>query len=78
MAERPPVNRQRIYAGWLCSAMAFALVVALGVGWLDPIGAGAAGITSFVTLLAALLPILAGPIILFGLGLWLLKGPRRP
>ena len=78
MADRPPVNRQRIYAGWLCIAMAFALVVALGVGWLDPIGAGAAGINSFVTLLAALLPILAGPIILFVLGLWLLKGPRRP
>ena len=77
MADRPPVNRQRIFAGWLCIALAFALVVALGVGWLDPIGAGAAGITSFVTLLAALLPVLAGPVILFALGLWLIKGPRR-
>ena len=77
MADRPLVNRQRISAGWLCIALAFALVVALGVGWLDPLGAGAAGISSFVTLLAALLPILAAPVILFVLGLWLLKAPRR-
>lgn len=77
MADRSSVNRQRIYAGWLCIALAFALVVALGVGWLDPIGAGAAGITSFVTLLAALLPVLAAPVILFALGLWLIKGHRR-
>lgn len=77
MAEQPPLHRQRVYAGWLCIALAFALVVALGVGWLDPIGAGAAGINSLVTLLAALLPVLAGPVILFALGLWLLKAPRR-
>ncbi|HEU4813739.1 MAG TPA: hypothetical protein VFS99_05875 [Xanthomonadaceae bacterium] len=77
MAERPPINRQRIYAGWLCIALAFALVVSLGVGWLDPIGAGAAGINSLVTLLAALLPVLAGPVILFALGLRLLKAPRQ-
>ena len=76
MADRPTVNRKRIYAGWLCIALAFALVVSLGVGWIDPIGAGA-GITSLVTLVAALLPVLAGPILLFVLGLWLLKGPRR-
>ena len=77
MADRPPVDRRRIYAGWLCIALAFARVVALGVGWLDPIGAGAAGINSLLTLVAALLPILAGPVILFALGLWLLKAPRR-
>jgi hypothetical protein len=77
MVERPPIDRRRIYAGWLCIALAFALVVALGVGWLDPIGAGAAGINSLVTLVAALLPVLAGPVILFALGLWLLKAPRR-
>ena len=77
MADPRPIDRRRIYAGWLCIALAFALVVALGVGWLDPIGAGAAGINSLLTLVAALLPILAGPVILFALGLWLLKAPRR-
>ena len=77
MVDRPPLDRRRVYAGWLCIALAFALVVALAVGWLDPVGAGVAGIDSLVVLLAALLPVLAGPVILFGLGLWLLKAPRR-
>ena len=71
------VNPQRIYAGWLCIAVAFALVVALGVGWLDPIGDDAAGIDSLAALASALLPVLAAPTILFALGLWLLKGARR-
>ena len=75
--HRRDFNQQRILAGWVCIAIAFALVVALGVGWLDPIGEGAAGIGSLAALASALLPVLAGPVILFALGLWLIKGPRR-
>ena len=81
MVDRHPraPNRQRIYAGWLCIAVAFALVVALGTGWIDPFGdAGLAGIESLAALGAVLLTVLAGPVVLFAVGLWLLKGPRRP
>jgi len=80
MAEQGPagVNRQRIYAGWLCVAIAFALVVLLGLGWIDPFGEqGLADIDSIAGLFAVMLPVLAGPVVLFAVGLWLLKGPRR-
>ena len=76
---RPPVNRQRIYAGWLCIAIAFALVVLLGIGVIDPFdAAGLTGVDSLGALAALLAPVLAGPVVLFVVGLVLLKGPRRP
>ena len=78
MVETGGVNRARIYVGWLCVAVAFALVVLLGLGVVDPFAdAGLAGIDSLGALAAALAPVLAGPVVLFGLGLWLLRGPRR-
>lgn len=80
MVDRHPraPNRQRIYAGWLCVAAAFALVVALGAGWIAPFDeSGLSGVDSVAGLGAMLLPVLAGPVVLFAVGLWLLKGPGR-
>ena len=77
------VDRKRIYAGWLCVALGFALIVLLGLGVVDPIGmspqAGGAGrgAVSIGALLAGLLPSVGLAAGVFAIGLWLLKGPRR-
>lgn len=76
--NRPRINRQRIYAGWLCLAIAFALVVALGLGVIDPVGMSTTtGAISLSAILIGLLPSVLLAVVIFGIGLWLLKGGRK-
>lgn len=72
------MNEGRRIAGWLCVALAFAAVVLLGYGVIDPIGVSATQApASLAAMLFALLPTVLGALALFVLGLWLLKGAKR-
>lgn len=62
----------RLIAGWLCIAIGFALVVLLGLGVFDPIGASAAQATSLAPVLIALLPSVSFGIAIFAVGVWLI------
>jgi hypothetical protein len=63
-------------AGYACVLFAFALIVLLGTGLVaPPVDATATGLGA---LLFGLLPSVFGALALFLLGLWLLKGGRRP
>lgn len=67
----------RKLAGYFCVALGFALILLLGYGVIDPIGASAAGATSLGALLIGLVPSVLLALGAFALGLWLLKGSRR-
>jgi len=64
----------RKLAGFLCVALGFALILALGYGAIDPIGASFAQATSMGAVLAALMPSVLMALGLFLAGLWLLQG----
>ena len=66
----------RKLAGFFCVALGFALIVLLGYGVIDPIGASLAAATSMGAVLAALMPSVLMALGLFAIGLWLLKAPR--
>ena len=75
------MNRSRLFAGWLCVALGFALIALLGYGVIDPPGMPAAGqATSLGAVLLGLLPSVLFALVVFVLGLWLLKGgkPKDP
>ncbi|GAB3745421.1 hypothetical protein [Lysobacter olei] len=68
------MNDGRRFAGWLCVALGFAVVVLLGYGVIEPVGMSTAQApTSLAALFLGLLPTLLGALALFVLGLWLLK-----
>lgn len=67
----------RKIAGYVCVALGFALVLLLGYGVVDPIGAPLAAADSMREVLIALMPSVLLALGLFALGLWLLKGSRR-
>ena len=68
----------RLIAGYLCVALAFAVIVLLGYGVIDPLGMDpASGAGSLGALLLGLLPSVLLAAGLFGLGLWLVKRGRR-
>lgn len=69
------MNPNRIYAGWACLGLGFALIVLLGTGVLEP--PGLRGARSMGALLASFLPFLLAALALFGLGLWLIRRPKR-
>ena len=72
------MNDGRRFAGWMCVALGFAVVVLLGYGVIDPIGVSTREApASLMAMLVGLLPTLLGALALFVLGLWLLKGGRR-
>ena len=72
------MNDGRRFAGWLCMALGFAVVVLLGYGVIDPVGVATdQAPASLAALFLALLPTLLGALALFVLGLWLLKGGKR-
>lgn len=75
MSRHPDPNRR--LAGYACVALGFALVVLLGTGLVSPPGMPAA-VDSLGALLAGLAPSVLAALALFLLGLWLLKGGRRP
>jgi hypothetical protein len=75
MTRHPNPNRR--LAGLACVALAFALVVLLGTGVVSPPGMPAT-VGSLGALLAGLAPSVLAALALFLLGLWLLKGGRRP
>jgi hypothetical protein len=70
------MSNGRQFAGWVCVVLAFAVIVMLGYGVLDPIGMPAAGATSMGALLVGLLPSVGLALTVFAIGLWLLKGKR--
>ena len=72
-----PQRRTRLFAGYACVALAFALVVLLGTGLLVPPGMPAQA-TTLAALLAGLMPSALAVLVLFLLGLWLVHGARRP
>ena len=66
----------RKLAGYSCVAAGFALLLLLGYGVIDPIGASLAGASSTGAVLIALAPSVLIALGLFVIGLWLLKSPR--
>jgi hypothetical protein len=66
----------RKLAGLLFVAAGFALIVLLGYGVIDPIGASLAQASSMGAVLIALAPSVLMALGLFVIGLWLLKSPR--
>lgn len=73
------MKRTRLYAGYLCVALGFAIIVMLGVGVIDPIGLDmAAGTGSTGALLLGLLPSVLMAAVVFAIGLVLVKGARKP
>lgn len=72
------MKRMYLYAGYLCVAIGFALIVMLGYGVLDPIGAGAgAPPASIGGVLLGLLPSVLLAAVVFAIGLWLVRRARR-
>ena len=69
------MNPNRILLGWACIALAFVAIVLLGTGLVEP--PGLRTVRSPSDLLAVFAPVLGVPLVLFALGLWLIKGPRR-
>jgi hypothetical protein len=67
----------RKIAGYLCVALGFALILLLGYGVVDPIGAPLSAATSMREVLIGLMPSVLLALGAFAIGLWLLKGPRR-
>ena len=67
--------KSRSLVGYLCVAAAFALVVALGMGAINPLGVRGA-LTSVADMLLALVPSVLLALALFVVGLWLLRGKR--
>lgn len=73
------MKRMRLYAGYLCVALGFALIVMLGYGVIDPIGMDMeAGATSMGALLLGLAPSVLMAAVVFAIGLYLVKGARKP
>lgn len=73
------MNRLRLYAGYLCVALGFAIIVMLGYGVIDPIGLDLqAGAVSIGALLLGLLPSVLLAAAVFAIGLVLVKGARKP
>ena len=66
----------RKFVGFLCVALGFALILLLGYGVIDPIGASLAQATSMGAVLVGLMPSVLMALGLFLIGLWLLKGAR--
>jgi len=66
----------RKFAGYLCVALGFALILLLGYGVIDPIGATPGKATSIGALLIGLMPSVLMAVGAFVIGLWLLKGSR--
>ncbi|MGN7920208.1 MULTISPECIES: hypothetical protein [Lysobacter] len=67
----------RLFAGWLCIALGFGLIVLLGLGVLDPTRDAAAHATSATPVLIALMPSVAIGLTVFALGLWLLATGKK-
>ena len=67
-------NGGRKFVGWLCVALGFAVIVMLGYGMLDPLWTPVGSAPSIGSLLLGFLPSVVPALILFALGLWLLKG----
>jgi len=73
------MNRMRLYAGYLCVALGFALILMLGYGVIDPIGMDMdARRDSLGAVLLGLLPSVLAAAVVFGIGLYLVKGARKP
>jgi hypothetical protein len=68
--------RPRRIAGYLCVALSFALILLLGYGVIDPIGASPAQATSMRDVLIGLMPSVLLALGAFGIGLWLLRGKK--
>jgi hypothetical protein len=66
----------RKLAGFFCVAAGFALILLLGYGVIDPIGASLAQASSMGAVLVALAPSVLMALGLFVIGLWLLKSAR--
>ena len=66
----------RKLAGFFCVATGFALILLLGYGVIDPIGASLAQASSMGAVLIALAPSVMMALGLFVNGLWLLKSAR--
>lgn len=73
------MKRTRLYAGYLCVAIAFALIVMLGYGFIDPIGMDmTAHPETMGAALMGLLPSVLIAAVVFAIGLVLVKGARKP
>jgi hypothetical protein len=69
------MNPQRILLGWTCIALAFVAVALVATGLVDPPGLrDVRGGRDLLTVFGSAVLV---PLVLFGVGLWLIKGPRR-
>lgn len=71
------MKQSRLIAGYLCVLLGFALIVMIGYGVIDPIGMQQPA-NSIGGLLTGLLPSVLLALVVFLLGLWLIKGARKP
>ena len=67
----------RMFAGWVCIVLGFAVMALLGLGLYDPTTAAAAHATSMTPVLVALLPSVSFGIAIFAVGVWLISTARR-
>lgn len=66
----------RLLAGWLCIVLAFAVMILISFGVLDPL-APAGTTTSIVPVLVGMLPSVSFGIALFAIGVWLISTRKR-
>ncbi len=72
------MKRMRLYAGYLCVALGFALIVMLGYGVIDPVGMDLeGGAPSIGALLLGLIPSVLMAAAVFAIGLYLVKSARK-
>lgn len=68
----------RVFAGLLCIALSFGLVLLLGLGMFDPTRDAAASANGSVTpVLIALMPSVSVGLAVFALGVWLISTGRK-
>ncbi|QGW63813.1 hypothetical protein GOY17_02085 [Lysobacter soli] len=66
----------RLFAGWLCIVLGFAVMILISFGVFDPIAPAETG-TSIVPVLIGMLPSVTFGIALFAIGVWLISSRKR-
>ncbi|HZX75731.1 hypothetical protein [Lysobacter sp.] len=66
----------RLFAGWLCIVLGFAVMILMSFGLFDPVHTPGSA-TSMTPLLIGMLPSVSFGIALFAIGVWLISTAKR-
>ena len=66
----------RLFAGWLCIVLGFAVMILMSFGVFDPVQTPGSA-TSMTPLLIGMLPSVSFGIALFAIGVWLISTAKR-